>query len=242
MIREAQQAGLQFDITKLQNLNCCADEDEEEAFRHLEEKENDEDFHSATADIPRISIDAASPSPQDNYFPSPPRVDSSKVTEPASTPPVAIDEKKKPKQERKKKLASPFHDMLFRAATAGHIHDVLQFNNGVPHTSVVSWNIMEYLPFRRMDLQPDGSWKSISWPLPKGEVRDMPDNAIIHSSVIKRMEADPNYRPGNLICGGGGRGVRKAPKEKGMGKWKVLREEGHPIGECLVRAEPPEKK
>lgn len=49
---------------------------------------------------------------------------------------------------------------------------------------------MEYLPFRRMDLQEDGSWKAIIWPLPKGEVRDIPNNALIHGSVIKRMEAD----------------------------------------------------
>jgi hypothetical protein len=50
---------------------------------------------------------------------------------------------------------------------------------------------MEWLPVCRMDLQPDGSWKAISWPLPRGEVRDIPDNVRIHVSVIKRMEVDP---------------------------------------------------
>ena len=49
------------------------------------------------------------------------------------------------------------------------------------------------------------------------------------------MNADPLYRPGNLIVGGGGRGVRIAPRAYGIGKWKVLREEGDPIGECWVR-------
>ena len=100
---------------------------------------------------------------------------------------------------------------------------------------------MEYLPFRRMDLQEDGSWKSITWPLPKGEVRDIPADAIIHTSVIKRMEADPKYRPGNLIVGGGGRGVRHALKELGIGKWLCKKDEGDVISECFVRASLPER-
>jgi hypothetical protein len=92
-----------------------------------------------------------------------------------------------------------------------------------------------------MDLQEDGQWKSITWPLPKGETRDIPSDAIIHSSVIRRMENDPTYRPGNLIVGGGGRGVRKAPADMGIGKWLVQREEGDPVGECYVRAEKPQR-
>lgn len=68
--------------------------------------------------------------------------------------------------------------------------DVLQFKNGATRFGTMSWNLMEYLPFRRMDLQEDGSWKAIIWPLPKGEVRDIPANALIHGSVIRRMEAD----------------------------------------------------
>lgn len=101
---------------------------------------------------------------------------------------------------------------------------------------------MEYLPFRRLDLQEDGSWKAITWPLPKGEVRDIPDNALIHSSVIKRMEANSDYRPGNLIVGGGGRGVRKAPSDMGMGQWVAVQEEGHAVGELFVRKEKPIRK
>lgn len=52
------------------------------------------------------------------------------------------------------------------------------------------------------------------------------------------MEADPNYRPGNLIIGGGGRGVRKAPKEYGTGNWEVLKGEGDPVGMVYVRKGP----
>jgi hypothetical protein len=47
---------------------------------------------------------------------------------------------------------SHFHNSLHMASTLGKMHDVLCFNNGTPHTSVIAWNIMEYLPFRRMDL------------------------------------------------------------------------------------------
>ncbi|TID27505.1 hypothetical protein E6O75_ATG00272 [Venturia nashicola] len=64
---------------------------------------------------------------------------------------------------------SNFQRLLTQAATRGRIHDVLQFNQGASPLSVLSWNIMEYLPFRRMDLQPNGTWRSITWPLPKGE-------------------------------------------------------------------------
>ncbi len=127
-----------------------------------------------------------------------------------------------------------FLETLESSCTRGRIHDCLSFGQGLPPGAVISWKLMEYLPFRRMDLQKDGSWKAIRWPLPMGEVRDIPDDVKIHNSVIRRMKADPNYRPGNLIVGGGGRGMRKAPKEMGMGDWVVLKEEGHPVGEIWV--------
>jgi len=72
-------------------------------------------------------------------------------------------------------------------------------------------------------------------PLPRGEVRDMPPEAKVHNSALKRMQADPNYRPGNLILGGGGRGVKRAPKSAGTGDWILVKEEGDPVGECWVR-------
>lgn len=130
-----------------------------------------------------------------------------------------------------------FLETIESSCTRGRIHDCLSFGQGLSFGAVISWKMMEYLPFRRMDLQKDGSWKAIRWPLPMGEVRDIPDAVKIHNSVIRRMKADPNYRPGNLIVGGGGRGVRKAPKEMGLGDWVVLREEGHPIGEVWVARE-----
>lgn len=125
---------------------------------------------------------------------------------------------------------------LLNAYTRGKIHDCLCWpSGGLTISGTLGWKMMEYLPFRRMDLQPDGSWKPIVWPLPCGEVRDIPDNVKIHNSVIRRMQADPKYRPGNLLVGGGGRGVRKAPESVGMGQWVVLREEGSLVGEVLVK-------
>ena len=94
---------------------------------------------------------------------------------------------------------------------------------------------MEYLPFRRMDLQTDGSWKPIRWPLPCGEPRDIPHTARVHGSVIRRMQTDAAYRPGNLIIGGGGRGLRSAPAHYGMGSWECVAEPGDPVGEIWVK-------
>lgn len=128
-----------------------------------------------------------------------------------------------------------FHNAMHLSSTKGWIHDCLSFGNGLPAASVITWRIMEYLPFRRMDLQPDGSWKPIRWPLPCGEVRDIPADASIHVSALRRMKANPNYRPGNLIVGGGGRGVRFAPEEYGIGEWVVKDFDGHPVKEIYIR-------
>ncbi|KAL9006021.1 MAG: hypothetical protein Q9188_001255, partial [Gyalolechia gomerana] len=213
MIREAQRAGLELDRDQMLNLHCC-DEDP----RML-----DAVFPSAaspTNEQPLPTFNITTPSSPD-IFKSP----HSGQEHPgwhAGLEPEA------PK-------ISEFHQRLHKAATKGVLHDCLQFNNGLPRGSVLSWKIMEYLPFRRLDLQPDGSWKAITFPLPMGEVRDIPEDAKIHHSAIRRMEADENYRPGNLIVGGGGRGVRKAPKELGIGEWVVHKNKGDPVGEVLVR-------
>ncbi|KAH7131975.1 hypothetical protein B0J11DRAFT_548003 [Dendryphion nanum] len=235
IVREAERAGLKFDQEKLHALNCG----------YEEPTAVPEDPHQAI--VPTIEIDPASPSPVTDHPVSPfatgqPETangTSNGDAEKRGLDGTATDEamEEKPEQHCFHHLASKFHKHYHHASTQGRIHDVLQFNNGVSHMSVISWNIMEYLPFRRMDLQADGSWKSITWPLPKGETRDIPDNAVIHGSVLWRMEVDESYRPGNLIVGGGGRGVRRAPKDKGMGAWILHRGEGDPVGEVYVRKE-----
>jgi hypothetical protein len=56
-----------------------------------------------------------------------------------------------------------FKGRIIKGATHGKIHDCLTFGRGLPHTSVLAWQIMEFLPFRRLDLLDDGSWKPIRW-------------------------------------------------------------------------------
>jgi hypothetical protein len=113
-----------------------------------------------------------------------------------------------------------YQKALDDSALRGFVHDCLEYGKGPKKIGTFGWNLMENLPFRRMDLQPNGEWKPIRWPLPKGETRDIPADAKIHVSVLRRMEADEEYRPGNLIgLGEGGRGQLVAPKELGMGEW-----------------------
>ncbi|KAJ5774038.1 hypothetical protein N7457_008934 [Penicillium paradoxum] len=140
-----------------------------------------------------------------------------------------------PNEKERSAASRDFWHALHTSSTKGLVHDCLMFNQGIPGMSVITWRIMEWLPFRRMDLQPDGSWKPISWPLPRGEVRDVPHDAEIHVSAIRRMQADPTYRPGNVIVGGGGRGIRVAPEKYGMGEWVVFRNEGDGVRETYIR-------
>jgi hypothetical protein len=217
MVREAQKAGLEFDEDKLEALNCCHE---------------DRTFGGPRRQtiVPQIAVDPASPDVNGDP------VNGSDDTN--GTANGFIDDKNTLAHHHTHPDTT-FHRKLHYAATQGRMHDVLQFNNGATRMGTISWNIMEYLPFRRMDLCEDGSWKAIRWPLPKGETRDIPADAMIHSSVIRRMLADHTYRPGNLIVGGGGRGVRRAPEEMGIGKWVCCCEDGHPVGECFIRKEKP---
>ena len=207
MVREAQRAGLEFDSENMLALKCC-----DETFNEI----TDPSMNGAA--MPGIQISTPS---EGNLFASP----RSEKSEPGWAPGMAPGKPSK----------SVFEQNLETAATKGVLHDCLEFNNGLTHASVISWKIMEYMPFRRMDLRPDGSWKAISFPLPMGETRDIPETAWIHHSAIRRMEADPNYRPGNLIIGGGGRGMRRAPKERGIGSWEVLKGNNDPVGMVYVR-------
>ncbi|CAI7639947.1 unnamed protein product [Penicillium glandicola] len=124
-------------------------------------------------------------------------------------------------------------EALHLAGTKGHIHDLLAYGNGLPLTSVLSWRLMEYLPLRRMELQPDGALKAVRWPPPRGRSRDIPANARIHVSAIQRMRSDPSYRPDNLILGP----VRKGETggTVGIGNWVVHSHEGDPVRERYVR-------
>lgn len=56
-----------------------------------------------------------------------------------------------------------FLQALEDSCSNGLIHDCLELGGGLSWANVMLWKMMEYLPFRRMDLQKNGSWKPIRW-------------------------------------------------------------------------------
>ncbi|KAJ0108758.1 hypothetical protein J7T55_011249 [Diaporthe amygdali] len=205
LVREAMKAGLQFDTEKVVAMGCADVLDCEPAPADQQ--------HTA---VPDIRVDPSSPPV------SPDAEDESRLNF-TSNGTGHTNGAEKPQQ-------NPFHELMHKAHIA-RTHDSLSHDCGMSYTSVLAWKIMEYMPFRRMDLQADGSWKPIRWPLPGGEVRDIPDDVKVHGSVIRRMRADKSYRPGNLIVGGGGRGCRVAPEEYGIGHWECIGNPGCPVEE-----------
>ncbi|KAK3293121.1 uncharacterized protein B0H64DRAFT_206266 [Chaetomium fimeti] len=230
MIHEAMKAGLNFDLDKVRELGCMDALDD--LCTTSAEPQQTEAPATAPGHPPIPNIMVRSPSTATpklfqragfNQEPNTPTTSSSGSSSDSSASPPT------------------FKEMMHKAHTA-LIHDSLEFGGGLSWSAVAAWKVMEYLPFRRMDLQPDGSWKPISWPLPRGEVRDIPINARIHGSVIRRMQVHEKYRPGNLIVGGGGRGVRMAPDHLGIGEWVCVEKDGCPIGEIWVRKDVVEKQ
>ncbi|KAI5860868.1 hypothetical protein GGS23DRAFT_214755 [Durotheca rogersii] len=219
MIREAQKAGLSFDPVKLVEMGVA-----EAASGALDSSTSGQVYH-ADDGAPDILIESASP--LESHGPLSPGSQHIDWEQPR-------DADAEEKHHHHHHHIGPFHHMIQKAHLA-RIHDSLEFASGLGKGQVITWNIMEYMPFRRMDLQPDGSWKPIRWPLPCGEVRDIPHAARIHGSVIRRMREDATYRPGNLIIGGGGRGLRRAPDSYGMGEWVCVQNSGDPVGEVWVR-------
>ncbi|KAK8007604.1 hypothetical protein PG989_001594 [Apiospora arundinis] len=232
MVREAQKAGLQFDPEKLVELGCTPSLNDDDYLNQSPQNAGGQD-DGGNGTVPGIQIDAASPSPGAGEE----EEKNMDATDWSHFSQSNVDGHGQEKKDHHHHHLHPFHEMMHRAHVS-RIHDSLEFNDGLTHMQVLSWKIMEYMPFRRMDLQSDGSWKPIRWPLPCGEVRDIPHTARVHGSVIRRMQLDPDYRPGNLIVGGGGRGMRRAPAEHGMGEWECVAEEGDPVGEVWVKKTP----
>jgi hypothetical protein len=127
-----------------------------------------------------------------------------------------------------------FCEALEISSAKGALHDRLAFGNGLSAVSVLAWRLMEYLPIRRASLMPSGKWELVHWPLHRGAPRDIPSSAEIHGSTLHRMQSDSNYRPANVIMGGGGRGVRRAPAEYGIGNLKVHSHEGDLVRQTYV--------
>lgn len=216
MVREAMKAGLAFDMEKVVAMGCSEVlGGEDDASQRVPIA-----TPAPAPAVPAIHVEASSPpaSPNEEHVPEAESHDTSLIT--------AVD--------AEDHQISGFHKMMHKAHCS-RIHDSLSLDCGMSFASVLSWKVMEYMPFRRMDLQADGTWKPIRWPLPCGEVRDIPDNVRVHGSVIRRMKEDDAYRPGNLIVGGGGRGCRVAPKSYGMGEWECVANPGDPVGEVFKK-------
>ena len=60
-------------------------------------------------------------------------------------------------------IQSRFKSLLIDTASKGMLHDCLRFDQGSPMGTVVRWKLMEWIPFRRLDLTDDGKWKPIRW-------------------------------------------------------------------------------
>ena len=143
MVREAQRAGLDFDEEMLVKLKCG--EDFQGNWSELDvPPEKSPPVRGSR--IPSVQVTSATP----DLFSRPRNEKQGHDWVPRAEPEA-------PKQ-------SEFHRSLHTAATRGRLHDCLKFNNGLGMMSVISWKMMEYLPFRRMDLKPDGSWAAISFP------------------------------------------------------------------------------
>lgn len=70
-----------------------------------------------------------------------------------------------------------FSQWIQTASTEGKLRDSVAFNRGVGTVSALGWRMMECLPIKRMDLEPDRTWAPIRWPLPRAEPRDIPKEA-----------------------------------------------------------------
>lgn len=229
MVREAQKAGLNFDPVKVIALGCqLYPSVSHYQYRHYyyqqQQQQQKQRGQMIQPEPPIIQIDGNIPLPATSAIHNGNEVGGIASMSAAATttaPTTAITQ-------------SEFNKMIEKASME-KLHDSLIFGGGLSFAATLSWNVIEWLPFRRMDLGPNGLWKPIRWPLPRGETRDIPHNVTVHGSVIKRMQNDKSYRPGNLIVGGGGRGSRIAPEEYGIGEWVCVAEEGDPVGELWMR-------
>jgi len=84
------------------------------------------------------------------------------------------------------------------------MHDTLRVAGGSSLFKVMLWNFMEWLPIPRWELQmKKGSsayeWAYITWPFNRGSARDIPDGALLHDSLLKRLTSPKHsdYHPSN---------------------------------------------
>ncbi|KAF4944381.1 hypothetical protein FSARC_14688 [Fusarium sarcochroum] len=92
-----------------------------------------------------------------------------------------------------------------REATHAFMHDTLSFGCGTAFFKVLMWKLMEWLPFlTRWELDEATQsnvkllgWKPVTFPPNKGSYRDIPRGAVLHQSLLDRLQAFTSYTPGN---------------------------------------------
>ncbi|RDW76905.1 T6SS phospholipase effector Tle1-like catalytic domain-containing protein [Aspergillus mulundensis] len=108
----------------------------------------------------------------------------------------------------KRNLHKWFHDKD-RFAIGGFVHDSLSFGLGTDFFTVLLWKFLEYWPLTtRWELAWTDSrplWENVRFPLNEGGSRDMPFDAVLHESVVRRLDQDPLYNPTN--CNGRGTSI-----------------------------------
>ncbi|KAI3317045.1 hypothetical protein HD806DRAFT_398394 [Xylariaceae sp. AK1471] len=84
-----------------------------------------------------------------------------------------------------------------KQALTGVIHDSLSFGTGTGFFTVLLWKFMEWLPFITRWEMEKNIWVNVRFPLNGGAARDIPRDAVLHESLIWRLNNDPTYCPGN---------------------------------------------
>ncbi|KAI8279052.1 hypothetical protein K4K60_005836 [Colletotrichum sp. SAR11_57] len=97
-------------------------------------------------------------------------------------------------------------------AVLASLHDPLKFGFGDTIGSVLLWNFLEFYPLakrwelKRNTVRADKEhaadtyrthWHWQMFPLNMGETRDIPCDAVLHSSLVERIKRRPTYRPVN---------------------------------------------
>ncbi|KAI1377391.1 hypothetical protein F4677DRAFT_56044 [Hypoxylon crocopeplum] len=84
-------------------------------------------------------------------------------------------------------------------ALKGFMHDSLRFGYGTGFFTVLLWKFMEWLPIiTRWELEhARNEWVNVRFPLNAGSFRDIPEDAVLHESLVWRLQNDATYHPKN---------------------------------------------
>lgn len=138
IVREARRAGLRFDVEKMLEMRCLDPDSFDE-----DPADNFETASTAAPDVPTFRISGAD---------SPDSKGDGELTNGSKNGQNGEMMGKSAEEKSRKEKKSTFYRTLESAAARSVLHDCLEFGQGLSRVSVASWNFMEYLPFKRMDL------------------------------------------------------------------------------------------